>query len=108
LAKVSSISYEPYYLFTGRLIKRIREQVTRLQQQYPTRVIHQADYINDHDQLLDLLDLRLQQCRDGSALLPCDGCSLALAAHHDHHDHHDHDDGPRPTATEPAPHRHGH
>jgi sirohydrochlorin cobaltochelatase len=93
----------PYYLFTGRLIKRIREQVARLQQQYPTRVIHQADYINDHEQLLDLLDLRLQQCRDGSALLPCDGCSLALAAHHDHHDHHG-----GPATAEPAPQQHGH
>lgn len=88
----------PYYLFTGRLIKRIREQVARLQQQYPTRVIHQADYINDHEQLLDLLDVRLQQCRDGSALLPCDGCSLALAAaHHDHHDHGEH------ASAEPVP-----
>jgi sirohydrochlorin cobaltochelatase len=70
----------PYYLFTGRLIKRIREQVRRLSAQYPTRTIVQADYIGMHDQLLDLLDLRLRQCRDGSALLPCDGCALAIAA----------------------------
>ncbi len=96
----SQIIVLPYYLFTGRLIKRIHEQVARLQRQYPTRIIHQADYINDHEQLLDLLDLRLQQCRDGSGLLPCDGCALALTAGHgdqgahahgceqaDHHSH---------------------
>jgi len=76
----SQIIVLPYYLFTGRLIKRIKRQVERLQSQYPRRVIRQADYIGAHEQLLDLLDLRLQQCRDGSALLPCDGCSLALAA----------------------------
>ena len=87
----SQIIALPYYLFTGRLIKRIREQIARLKRQYPTRVIHQADYINDHAQLLDLLDLRLQQCRDGSGLLPCDGCTLALAQNapdHAGHCHH--------------------
>lgn len=82
---MSQIIVLPYYLFTGRLIKRIAQQVERLRLQYPTRSIVQAGYIGAHEQLLDLLDLRLTQCRDGSALLPCDGCSLALAAEHDHH-----------------------
>jgi len=81
----SQIIVLPYYLFTGRLIKRIREQVQRLQTQYPTRVIRQADYIGAHEQLLDLLDLRLQQCREGSAPPPCDGCALALAAEETDH-----------------------
>ncbi len=76
----SQIIILPYYLFTGRLIKRIKRQVERLARQYPNRAITQADYIGAHEQLLDLLDLRLEQCRDGSALLPCDGCSLAAAA----------------------------
>lgn len=80
LLGASQIIVLPYYLFTGRLIKRVGQQVRRLRSQYPHRVIAQADYIGDHEQLLDVLDLRLQQCRDGSALLPCDGCSLALAA----------------------------
>ncbi len=85
----------PYYLFTGRLIKRIRLQVERLQQQYSQRSIVQADYIGAHDSLLDLLDLRLQQCRDETGLLPCDGCHLALAQQHDegHHSHHHHSHG---------------
>lgn len=82
---MSQIVVLPYYLFTGRLIKRIAQQVERLHVQYPTRSIVQAEYIGAHEYLLDLLDLRLTQCRDGSALLPCDGCSLALAAEHDHH-----------------------
>jgi len=74
----SQIIVLPYYLFTGRLIKRIERQVERLGSQYPNRVIVRADYIGAHEQLLDLLDLRLQQCREGAALQPCDGCSLAL------------------------------
>lgn len=79
LLGASQIIVLPYYLFTGRLIKRINQQVQRLRSQYPHRVIAQADYIGCHEQLFDLLDLRLQQCRDESALLPCDGCSIALA-----------------------------
>ena len=80
LLGASQIIVLPYYLFTGRLIKRIDQQVERLRYQYPHRVFEQADYIGDHEQLFNLLDLRLQQCRNGSALLPCDGCSIALAA----------------------------
>jgi sirohydrochlorin cobaltochelatase len=76
----SQILVLPYCLFTGRLIKRIAEQVARLRTQYPTRVIAQAGYIGAHEQLMDLLDLRLAQCRGGTALLPCDGCAHALAA----------------------------
>jgi sirohydrochlorin cobaltochelatase len=82
---MSQIVVLPFYLFTGRLIKRITQQVERLRTQYPTRVIVQAEYIGSHEALLDQMDLALAQCRDGSARLPCDGCSLALAADHDHH-----------------------
>lgn len=84
LLGASQIIVLPYYLFTGRLIQRISRQVGRLRQQYPTRVFAQAGYIGQHEQLMDLLDLRLTQCRDGTALLPCDGCAYALAADHDH------------------------
>lgn len=79
---VSQIIVLPYYLFTGRLIKRIGQQVTRLVGQYPTRVIAQAGYIGAHEQLLDLLDLRLRQCREGSALSPYDGHSPVADAVH--------------------------
>ncbi len=65
---MSQIVVLPYYLFTGRLIKRITQQVERLRTQYPTRVIAQAGYIGAHEALLDQMDLSLAQCRDGSAL----------------------------------------
>jgi len=73
LLGASQIVVLPYYLFTGRLIKRIEQQVEQLAKQYPSRVIVQADYIGAHEQLLDLLDLRLRQCREGSVLSPYDG-----------------------------------
>lgn len=73
LLGTSQLIVLPYYLFSGRLIKRIERQVERLTKQYLNRVIVQADYIGVHEQLLDLLDLRLKQCREGSALSPYDG-----------------------------------
>ncbi len=41
LLGASQIIVLPYYLFTGRLIKRIDQQVQRLRSQYPHRVIEQ-------------------------------------------------------------------
>jgi len=72
LLGASQLIVLPYYLFTGRLIKRIQRQVERLTKQYPNRVIVQADYIGAHEQLLDLLDLRLRQCREENARSPYD------------------------------------
>lgn len=63
----SQIIVLPYYLFTGRLIERIGRQVARLAGQYPNRAIARAGYLGDHEQLLDLLDLRLRQCRENKA-----------------------------------------
>ncbi len=81
---MSQIIVLPYYLFTGRLIKRIGEQTARLRTQYPTRIIARAGYIGAHEHLMALLDQRLLECRNGLALLPCDGCAYAPAADHDH------------------------
>jgi len=75
----------PYYLFTGRLIKRIQRQVARLAGQYPNRAIVQAGYIGAHDQLLDLLDLRLRQCREDSARSPYDDPPVAADCQGDVH-----------------------
>ncbi|MBK1645599.1 cobalamin biosynthesis protein CbiX [Thiocapsa imhoffii] len=78
----------PYYLFTGRLIERIRAQTARLRTQYSSQVIALADYLGAHEQLMVLLDQRLAECREGRLLLPCDGCAHALAAEADHDHRH--------------------
>lgn len=75
----------PFYLFTGRLIKRITRQVERLRLTYPDRPLALAPYIGDHEKLFELVEERLQECRDGSTLLPCDGCSYRTIAQSHHH-----------------------
>ncbi len=83
----------PYYLFTGRLMNRIDRQVARLKTQYPTRAVERAGYIGGHEQLLDLLDLRLKQVREVTALMPFEECAPALAAEQARRPGHEH--GPR-------------
>lgn len=90
---MSQLIVLPFYLFTGRLIKRIQRQVDRLRTTYPDRPLALAPYIGHHDKLFELMEERWQECASGSpALLACDGCSYrALAQTHAHHDHDDHD-----------------
>ncbi|MBF0177357.1 MAG: sirohydrochlorin chelatase [Magnetococcales bacterium] len=89
----------PYYLFTGRLIHRIKRQVQRLQGQYPTITLVAAGYLGIHGLIGDLVDQRLTELRTGDIPpMACDGCRYRaiaqehLDAHHhaDIHGHHDH------------------
>lgn len=82
----------PYYLFTGRLIKRIIRQVARLRHTYPERPLALAPYIGHHEGLFQVVAARLQACQDGSdGRMACDGCSYrAFAATHATHGPHDH------------------
>lgn len=80
----------PLYLFTGRLIKRIGRQVTRLQKHYPNHSIAQAGYIGIDEKMLDVLTERLQEIRGHqTSILACDGCKYReIAAVHEEHHHH--------------------
>lgn len=81
----------PFYLFTGRLIKRIIRQVERLQHTYPERPMLLAPYIGHHEKLFELAEERLQECREGTIPpLPCDGCSYRTFAQAHQENHHDH------------------
>ncbi|MBF0399478.1 MAG: sirohydrochlorin chelatase [Magnetococcales bacterium] len=84
----------PYYLFTGRLIKRITQQVARLQTQYPQIAFAQAGYLGINDTLVALLDQRLEKVRSGgeAGMMECDCCkfSLVAAEHMVHHCTHKH------------------
>lgn len=81
----------PFYLFTGRLIERINGQVERLQRQYPQVAFALGDYIGFEPEIFAVVDERVQQAWEGSAMLDCDGCPHRLAAdHHHHHHHHQH------------------
>ncbi|ABM62117.1 sirohydrochlorin chelatase [Halorhodospira halophila] len=79
----------PYYLFTGRLIERIEQQVARLRVQYPQTAFALADYLGFEPEVFALIAQRVEEARAGQAMLECDGCPhRAAAAHHHHHHHH--------------------
>lgn len=81
----------PYYLFTGRLIKRIGDQVARLRTQYPTVPFGLARYIGVTEHLMKVVDQRIEEAETGkSSMLECDGCKYREIAeeHSDHHHHH--------------------
>ncbi|MBF0380969.1 MAG: sirohydrochlorin chelatase [Magnetococcales bacterium] len=82
----------PYYLFTGKLIKRITKQVERLQGQYPQVAIAQAGYLGINDRIVEIMDQRLAEAQgeQPTHMMECDGCKFReiAEAHVDHH-HHD-------------------
>ncbi len=72
----------PYYLFTGRLLKRITRQVERLRSQYPRVAFAQAGHLGISDTLVTLLEQRLEQARTGSGdtMMECDCCKFSQVA----------------------------
>ncbi|MCK6412492.1 MAG: sirohydrochlorin chelatase [Azonexus sp.] len=83
------IAIVPVYLFTGVLIERIKEQVERLQRQYPQVSFALGTHFGFDPGIFTLLDSRI----DAGALpegrmLECDGCKYREAAEDEHlHDH---------------------
>jgi sirohydrochlorin cobaltochelatase len=98
------------YLFTGVLIERIKEQVARLQRQYPQVSFALGTHFGFDKGIFELLDAKVAGEPDAGGMLECDGCKYREAAEDEHlHDHshtaigacahgHDHDQG----------HSHGH
>ena len=83
------IAIVPVYLFTGVLIERIQEQVTRLKQQYPQIAFALGTHFGFDKGVFDLLDAKVdgRELKAGS-LLECDGCKYREAAEAEHlHDH---------------------
>ncbi|MEO5339723.1 MAG: sirohydrochlorin chelatase [Magnetococcus sp. MYC-9] len=72
----------PYYLFTGRLIKRIGRQVARLRVQYPQIAVAQAGYLGIHEALVGLIGQRLDKVRQGGGegMMECDCCKFSQMA----------------------------
>lgn len=85
----------PYYLFTGRLIKRITRQIERLRCQYPQVAFAQAGYLGINDTLLKLAGQRLDEVRHGNgvSMMECDCCKFSMQAASHHALCVNHDDG---------------
>ncbi|MGB0446203.1 MAG: sirohydrochlorin chelatase [Pseudomonadales bacterium] len=115
----------PYFLFTGRLIKRIYQAADDFAAANPDIEVVKAPYLNAHDKVIDTFVERLEQITTGNANMNCQLCQYRVQiigaehkvgmpqeGHHHHvqgigtdadnhshdHDHHHHDHG----------HNHGH
>lgn len=82
------IAIVPVYLFTGVLIERIKEQVTRLQNQYPQVSFALGTHFGSDKGIFDLLDSKVNGDIEEGGMLECDGCKYREAAEEEHlHDH---------------------
>lgn len=68
----------PYFLFAGRLLTQLGEQVTEFRSRYPWIKTTLAPHLGVHPLLLDVLDDRLNEAHQGQMPLPCDNCQYRL------------------------------
>ncbi len=85
----------PYYLFTGLLMERIKQQIKHIQVQYPQLRFGCAKYAGFEDEIFELLDQRVAEARGDTSeavMMECDGCQYrSQAEKHEHgHGHHHH------------------
>ncbi|CCQ72058.1 sirohydrochlorin chelatase [Magnetospira sp. QH-2] len=117
LARAIKLGYRrivvfPYFLFTGRLVKRIHAWVDEAAAANPSIEFVKAPYLNDHDKVIDTFVSRLTEMEEGGNEMNCQLCKYReqiigreaevgkpQAGHHHHvrgigtddHDHgHDH------------------
>lgn len=82
------IAIVPVYLFTGVLIERIKEQVARLQRQYPQICFALGTHFGFDKGVFELLDSKVGGELAEGGMLECDGCKYREAAEEEHlHDH---------------------
>lgn len=55
----------PYFLFTGRLIKRIQGYVDKVAQENPSIDFIQTPYLNDHPRVIDAFQNRVEEIMQG-------------------------------------------
>ncbi|MDQ7090121.1 MAG: sirohydrochlorin chelatase [Methylococcales bacterium] len=79
---MKQIVIQPYYLFTGTLIKRISEQFGYLQQQYPQTRLVLGSYLGFEAEIYQLLDNNVESLLDSqkTVMMECDGCSYRVFA----------------------------
>ncbi len=68
----------PYFLFTGVLIRRIREQLREFQLQHPGIPMGMAGYLGEHSNLLEVLLERHEEALQGTALMNCEFCKYRV------------------------------
>jgi (2Fe-2S) ferredoxin len=64
----------PYFLFGGRLMSRLREQIDAFSVQHSWIAIKLANYLGPEPAVLNIIDERVKQALGGAHPLPCDNC----------------------------------
>ncbi|MDP3599220.1 MAG: CbiX/SirB N-terminal domain-containing protein [Nitrospirota bacterium] len=77
-ARPERIVVVPYFLFGGRLIAKIREQVESFQTRYPWIKTELVPHLGIDDRLLTLMDERFSEATEGERPLPCDTCQYRV------------------------------
>jgi sirohydrochlorin ferrochelatase/(2Fe-2S) ferredoxin len=77
-ARPERIVVMPYFLFGGRLISKIREEVEAFQARYPWIKTELAPHLGSDHRLLKLMDERLYEAMEGTRPLPCDTCQYRV------------------------------
>ncbi|WP_027858427.1 sirohydrochlorin chelatase [Marinobacterium jannaschii] len=103
----------PYFLFTGRLVKKIYSWADDYQAAHPDIQVVKAPYLNDHPKVIEAFIEKLEETEQGEAKMNCQLCQyrvqiigaehkvgLPQEGHHHHvrgagtdadHHHHHHD-----------------
>ncbi len=69
-----SVLVFPYFLFTGRLVKRVYHMVEECQRRFPAQGLLPAPYLKDHALLLEALIERVREAEQGLGNMNCQLC----------------------------------
>jgi sirohydrochlorin cobaltochelatase len=68
----------PYFLFTGRLLEKLGQQVQSFRSRYPWIPVDLAPHLGGGEHLFALMDERFHEAVEGERPLPCDACQYRL------------------------------
>ena len=68
----------PYFLFTGRLIKRIHQWVDEYQEKHSDVQVVKASYLNDHPLVIDTFVDKLNEAEAGTGNMNCQMCQYRV------------------------------
>jgi len=77
-ARPERVVVAPYFLFAGRLVRKLSDQVDEFRRLFPWIATELAPHLGSDERLLDLLDERVREAFDGRSPLPCDTCQYRL------------------------------
>ena len=68
----------PYFLFAGRLLTRLREQLAAFAKLYPWIQTALAPHLGLDERLLQVVEERVREALEGRGELPCDTCQFRV------------------------------